>query len=265
MAIPSRWLITSHDTKWVGFDLKIVVQTDVDCHLTMRYQQHGIEPHFRTKMVRGVPQTKDPHLAFDNYLEMDELDAGDHKTHRFKLPFPYVYKTYYWKFVGTIGGAWSPSHSPVFSEHLTEVIEVTKEIYFPIMNFDPLANADAFGDIPVFRSLASNHTCHIPFFVPDNFEELTIAEVVLIVRNTDHQAEWGFTVTFASQGELYNTHKHSDLATTYDCSGQMDQIKKIDITALFADIAIGDFGGVEFLQIHADHDALIMGMRFRYE
>jgi len=258
-------MILSQDLKWVGFDLKIVVQTDVDCHLTMRYQQKGIEPHHRLRMIRGVPQTRDPHLAFDNYLEMDEQNAGDHKTHRFKLRFPHVCKTYYWKFVGTIGGIWSPSHSPVFSEHLQEVIEVTKEIYFPIMNFDPLANADAFGKVPVFRSLASAHFCHIPFFVPDNFEELTIAEIVMICRNESAVADWNFTVTFASHGELYNTHVNFDYASTYDCTGQMSKIKKVDITALFAGIAIGDFGGVEWWQGHADHDAYIMGMRFRYE
>ncbi len=264
MAIPSRWLITHHDIKWVGFDLKIVVQTDVDCHLTMRYQQHGIEPHHRTKMVRGVPQTKDPHLAFDNYLEMDEQDAGDHKTHRFKLTFPYICKTYYWKFVGTIGALWSPSHSPVFSEHLKEVEPVTKEIYFPVLtnsnSGSVMLNLQSY---PIVRCYASGHSGFIPFYVPDNFEALEVAEIIVIPQGTQPNAQWSIRSTYAKVGENCYTNLEADNVSTYSVVD--DVLFSIDAKPILSSLAPGQFGGIWFYQRHADHWVRVLGMRFKYE
>lgn len=243
-------------------DLEIVVQTDVDCFLTMRYQQHGIEPHERLKMVRGVLYTRDPHLAFDNYLEMDEIHPGDKKTHRFKLPFPYVCKTFYWKFVGTVGGVWSPSHSPVFSEHLKEVIEVTKEIFFPVAY---TTGAWSSGRLHDAELTTSAQMARMPFSIPDNFNALLSAEIICHVVGRFAACNWDIRSAYGKEGEYGATHLEDDTTTTYDTRGDYLVVFMVDASGILTGISAGDVGGLYLQLMHSEHDVNVVGLRLKYE
>ncbi|MBA7637386.1 hypothetical protein ES703_45030 [subsurface metagenome] len=243
-------------------DLEIAVQTDVDCHLTMRYQQHGIEPHERMRMIRGVAFYTDPHLAFDNYRELDELHSGDHKTHRFKLPFPYICKTYYWKFVGTVGGVWSPSHSPVFLEHLTEVIEVTKEIYFPVAYTNGRWSTGRLHDAELTTSA---QIARMPFSIPDNFETLLSAEIICHVVGRYSACNWDINSAYGKEGEYGAEHLEEDVTTTYNTLGIYLRVFLVDASGILTGISAGDVGGVLLQLMHSEHDVNVCGLRLKYE
>lgn len=121
MPAKPRFFMIDIAVTWDGLVCNILVTTDVPCHLTMRYQQVGLEVHRRISMLRGVPFDDDPHLGFDNYLELEQEEAGDTETHSFALAFPHVCKIFYFIWVATIGGIPSLSQTPLWWEHCKEV------------------------------------------------------------------------------------------------------------------------------------------------
>jgi len=110
-------LVLDHATSWDGATLWITATTDRLCSLTMRYQQTGIVLHERITIVRGVPFTRDPHQAFDNYQTQLQIETGETLIHTFAIDGWYPCKSWHWMFVAMIGGSWSPSYSPVFTWH----------------------------------------------------------------------------------------------------------------------------------------------------
>lgn len=111
------WLILAMETRWVDSTLEISLQTDVPCHLWLHRNQEGIIVHPRMMIRRGAPTWRNPHLGFNIESSIEQKEPGDTLEHSFSLDFPYICKTWYYYFKGTINGNTSPSRSPFFNDH----------------------------------------------------------------------------------------------------------------------------------------------------
>jgi len=111
-----NWLIIDMSHAW-HLDVKqINVETDVLCHLYLRFKDEPPEWHARLTSRRGVPITNDPGLAMQEYDQVEQDQAGDTLCHRFTLdPFPAKTRIWYY-FMGTIDGGDVKSRSQFFKQ-----------------------------------------------------------------------------------------------------------------------------------------------------
>lgn len=265
MVSSSRWLLLTHATLWVGKTLEIFVETDAPCHLTMLYQQSGIKIHDRITMKRGVPLFRDPHLAFDNYQTQEQTEAGDTPGHHFSIVYPYICKTYYWKFIGTVDGIDSPSHSPVFALHLEKeeippIME--KEIYFPVIYG---SNGISGSWTPSAPLRASSEYATMPLSIPFDFNTLISAHIIVIPLCSGAAVNWDINAAHIAKGESYMDGRESDVTTTYDTRDYFYRVMHIPCEQILTDLSPGDVGGVWLQQQHSEEEVNVMGLRLKYE
>lgn len=111
-----NWLITDMNHAWHLEDKQICVQTDVLCHLYLRFKDEPPEWHARLTSRRGVPITNDPGLAMQEYDQVEQEQPGDTLCHLFILaPFPAKTRIWYY-FMGTIDGGDVKSRSQFFKQ-----------------------------------------------------------------------------------------------------------------------------------------------------
>lgn len=98
---------------------KIIVTTDVPCHLWMRWSLVEPEIHKIPILKRGVYIHADIRICFVVYTDNEQEEDGDTIIHTFiKEPWP-TCETRYFIFWGTINGEPSPSTSGIFTKHRT--------------------------------------------------------------------------------------------------------------------------------------------------
>lgn len=114
---PGRFLVKDMKTHYDGPTKVVTVYTDIACHLYMRYQDTGIVHHPRIRVVRGVEFHRDPHLGFDNWVRIEQIEEGDTLEHTFVIPDFQPCETWYWQFESILEGLSSLSMSPVFHQH----------------------------------------------------------------------------------------------------------------------------------------------------
>lgn len=125
--VADKWLITSKTEAWSPTGKMICLQTDVPCHLYLRFKDEPPEWHQRITTRRGEPDTRDPGLAMKEYEQREQLEAGDTLYHRFDLdPFPSKTRVHYY-FIGTIAGGDTKSRSQFFRQ---EYLPITFESLF---------------------------------------------------------------------------------------------------------------------------------------
>lgn len=96
---------------------KIVVITNVPCHLYMHWTNQEPEKHPRTRIVRGLTVADTTQYCFVVWHQNEQHEEGDTIYHTFvKEPWP-VCETRWFVFRGTIAGEWSKSISCIFKKH----------------------------------------------------------------------------------------------------------------------------------------------------
>lgn len=97
--------------------VKIVVTTDIPCHLFCRHTPQS--PHIHKKPVfrRGIWLNDDVRFCFVTYLDNEQIEPGDTYIHTFLKPGWPVDVTWYIYSWGTVAGTVSPSTSPIFEYH----------------------------------------------------------------------------------------------------------------------------------------------------
>lgn len=111
-----NWLIIDMSHAWHLDTKQINVETDVPCHLYLRFKDEPPEWHERVTSRRGIPITNDPGLAMQEYDQVEQDQAGDTLCHRFTLdPFPAKTRIWYY-FIGTIDGGDVKSRSQFFRQ-----------------------------------------------------------------------------------------------------------------------------------------------------
>lgn len=96
---------------------KIVVTTNILCHLKMRWTTKHPWIHKKAILTRGIRTKDDVRFCFVVYEDNEQEEAYDTIKHTFiKEPWPSC-ETRWFYFYGTIQGEVSPSTSPIFEKH----------------------------------------------------------------------------------------------------------------------------------------------------
>ena len=115
----TRWAPLSLEELWVGDVAGIRITTSRAAHLTLRYTYKEPVKTLHPKQKRGAFWYYDNKLCFVEWAECEQDEPGDTFIHTFSCPiFPFCVKVWY-IFVGTIGGAPSPSNTAIFEAHMT--------------------------------------------------------------------------------------------------------------------------------------------------
>lgn len=116
-----NWLIIQIDQLRTATGEKIIVYTNVPCHLWMRWSLLPPWIHKIPKTRRGLTTMTDFYYCFDVYTDNEQTGAGDTLAHVFvKEPWPYCEKRWYY-FHGEINSIPSKSTSPLFEKHPIEI------------------------------------------------------------------------------------------------------------------------------------------------
>jgi len=112
-----KWSIEKIEQILTATGYKIVVTTDVPCHLYMRWTTVKPQEHLIPVERRGLFLHSDKYFCFDAYKDNQQEEDDDTIVHTFiKEPWP-ACQTRYFYFHGTISGIASPSTSPIFTKH----------------------------------------------------------------------------------------------------------------------------------------------------
>ena len=115
--LPPRFSVRDIQHEITADGVKLIVTTDVPCHLTMRWTFEKPRTHKDPVLRRGVYFPEKVRFCFVEYHDNEQQEAGDTLIHTFiKEPWA-VCETRYYYFWGTVAGVLSPSESPLFSYH----------------------------------------------------------------------------------------------------------------------------------------------------
>ena len=114
---PHRWFVSYYGEEWDGATLKIILNTDVDVHMWLRWTD--VEPvyHIHPKMKRGRPVNSDGKYCFVEYQDIEQEETGDTLVHTFEFPGWYACLWRWWYFWATAGGLSTPSNTPIYKAH----------------------------------------------------------------------------------------------------------------------------------------------------
>lgn len=117
MAVWRYWALQDIEQILTNTGYRIIVTTDISCHLFMRWTVIEPAKHIEPLYRRGIALPLKPRFCFDVYEDNEQEEAGDTIYHTFiKEPWAHC-ETRYFYFWGTIQGEHSPSESPIFSKH----------------------------------------------------------------------------------------------------------------------------------------------------
>ncbi|GAJ21851.1 unnamed protein product, partial [marine sediment metagenome] len=113
----NKWCILDIIQTITATGYKIVVITNVPCHLFMYWTNQEPLKHDRTRVLRGLTIPAASQYCFVDWEQNEQHEAGDTIFHTFiKEPWP-VCETRWFVFRGKIGGEWSNSISCIFKKH----------------------------------------------------------------------------------------------------------------------------------------------------
>lgn len=134
-----------------------------------------------------------------------------------------------------------------------------KELYVPVTYATEMG---AYVGYPVGRCDGAGDLGYISFRVPEDFNAITEAMIIVIPRATQAAANWDIRALHAATGEAYDTHDTSDIASTYNVVDE--QIFEVDASTICAAITAGDIAGVLLSQAAAGHNVDVVGLFLRY-
>lgn len=130
----NHWALLTYTAIAITGGFKIVVTTDVECRLYMRWTTFIPQKHLIPVMRRGIAIHDTPRICFVSYHQNDQQEPGQSLTHTFiKLNWP-ICQTRWFYFIGTILGVQSPSTSGIFELHRYRLPDCQL-----LMNGNPLA------------------------------------------------------------------------------------------------------------------------------
>lgn len=114
---PQRFAVLNVEQILTAFGYKIIVTTNVPCHLWKRWTTIHPQIHKIPVLRRGLYLHTDIRICFVAYKDHEQEEAGDTTIHTFiEEPWP-VCQTRWFMFRGTIDGIESPSTSGLFTKH----------------------------------------------------------------------------------------------------------------------------------------------------
>lgn len=140
------------------------------------------------------------------------------------------------------------------------VIGATKEFFVPAIGLS--ANLSAYEHYAISSLDGLNKYANMNFRVPHDFSAITLAEVVVIPKATQAEANYDILSSYATEGEAANTHVESDETTTYNATNL--QMLFIDVEPILQNLSPDDIVGVRFNQGEAGHNVAVLGLWFKY-
>lgn len=118
------------------------------------------------------------------------------------------------------------------------------------------------GDFRIFKADAVGEGIVIHFKVPWDFTAITVAEIIVIAKVTDAEADWDLTSDYATEGEAPNIHSEADAATTYNVTN--NKFFAVDVSGVLSALAAGDNVAIRLIMGNGDDNFDGLGFNFRY-
>jgi len=123
MSVSDHFAVISIGYVVSGTGLKVIVITDVPCHLYMRWTLQEPLVHLDPYIRRGIAVGTTPRFCFTVYEDNEQLEPGDTYIHTFDKPDWPVCQTRWFYFWGTVSGIISPSESHIEEFHRKEAVD----------------------------------------------------------------------------------------------------------------------------------------------
>jgi len=134
-SIPPRWTILDLDQIPIPGGFKIVVTTDVPCHLYMVWTTINPRYHPKTEISRGLPVMGDVRICFVVPHQNEQQEAGETLIHTFiKINWP-VCQTRYFYFKGVKDDLEPPSNTPIFEKH--HAAPILEQVFYEQWHYYP--------------------------------------------------------------------------------------------------------------------------------
>lgn len=146
----------------------------------------------------------------------------------------------------------------------TEIVvpaTATKEFFVPATGTSGGVAADFYATYAVI-GLSAGDYAKMAFHIPHDFNSITEAVIVVILRGSDATADWDINSAYGASGEAYNTHTEGDNASVYNVTN--NQLFEVDISGILTALAADDYVGVELFIGAGEPDVDVLGVRFRY-
>lgn len=117
------------------------------------------------------------------------------------------------------------------------------------------------GYYPVARLVGSGQDALMSFFVPDDWEGLISAQILVIPLTNG--APWDIFSSYGMVGEIYNIHEEEDTTSGYTVTE--NEMYAVDAKGILTGIQKYDKVGVMLMLTSADYDTEVIGLRLNYE
>lgn len=119
------------------------------------------------------------------------------------------------------------------------------------------------GNVPV-AGLTNGQVAVVGFEAPPTLNQLVRAQLKVLPSATQGAANWDLDSDYGGVGQAPNVHGEVDAATTYNVVN--NQWYDIELVALgfFANLAIGDRGGMQLTVSTAGHTVSVFSLLFEY-
>ena len=148
----SRFLLTDYAHSWVADSLFVWCQTDVSCHMFLRWTMVDMRIHLREKRIRGLNVEGNPKYCFVQWLEVEQNEPGDTLTHTFDFASWGPGQCRYWHFRAEISGIPSVSNTGIITACYLEQENAMSLKHTDLVDKDPGGVIDhGVASIPVDR------------------------------------------------------------------------------------------------------------------
>lgn len=112
-----RWFVSYYGEEWEDTTLKIILNTDVEVHMWLRWTE--VEPvyHVHPKMKRGREVHSDGKYCFVEHQDIEQNEPGDTLAHTFDFPGWSECLWRWWYFWATAEGEATLSNTPIYKAH----------------------------------------------------------------------------------------------------------------------------------------------------
>lgn len=135
----------------------------------------------------------------------------------------------------------------------------TKEFFIPVTNGTEMI---AVGFYTFARCDSSTDEAWVSFKVPHDFSTIVNAELIVIPRATQAEADWDLGSIYAAEDEAVNTHSETDNTSTYNVA--LSVWFAINLADILNSLEAGDYVGIKLLQHTEGHNVDVFGVRLRY-
>jgi len=118
-----RWLLVDYAHAWVGDILYVACETDIPCHLWLRWTDKEERVHLRPEEDRGLAKLATPYYCFVEWNQVEQNEPGDTSIHSFNFGSWGPCQRRWWHLWGHEEGIESPSTSCIFTAHYQDYEE----------------------------------------------------------------------------------------------------------------------------------------------